>query len=75
MLFSMPLQALSPGVIDPTIELDAPKPVLVSSLYTKRGETFAELYNNTEQPIDVSGWRLRFITATSESDVVLPMDG
>lgn len=71
-LFSVPSQALSPNVIDPTVEPDALKSVLVSSLYTKRGETFTELYNNTERPIDVTGWRLRFITATSESDVLLP---
>lgn len=72
LFLSAPAQALAPGVVDPTIQLDAEKRVLVSSIYTKRGEVFIELYNNTEQPIDISGWKLRFATLTSESDVVLP---
>lgn len=72
LFLSAPLHALSPGVIDPTVELDATKSMLISSLYAKRGESFAEVYNNTERPIDLAGWRLRFITATSESDVLLP---
>lgn len=67
----VPAQALSPGVVDPTIELDATKSVLVSSLYAKRGEVIVELYNNTERPLEVSGWKLRFITLSSEADVVL----
>lgn len=72
LFFAMPVSALSPVVIDPTVELDADKKILVSSLYTKRGEAFVELYNNTERPIDVTGTVIRFSSSTAESDVTLP---
>jgi hypothetical protein len=67
-----PVSALSPSVIDPTLELDADIRVLVSSLFTKRGEIFIELHNNSEQPVELDGWMVRFLTTTSEADVVLP---
>lgn len=72
LFLSAPVQALNPGVIDPTIEHDANKKVLISSVFTKRGEVFAELHNNTEDPINITGWALRFSTITSEADVLLP---
>jgi len=72
LVLSTPVQALNPGAIDPTIELDGGKKVLISSLFTKRGETFVELHNNTEQPIDLSGWVVRFSSVNSEADVALP---
>ena len=40
LVFVAPARALNPGVIDPSIEVDADRPVLISSLYTKRGESF-----------------------------------
>lgn len=72
LFFDASSHALNPGVIDPSVELDASKWVLVSSLFTKRGEVFVELYNNTNKPVDLTGMKVRFITATSESDVALP---
>ena len=72
LFFAVPAKALLPSVIDPAIQLDAEKKVLVSSLYTKRGEVFVELYNNTERPIQIAGWAVRFISSTAESDVTLP---
>lgn len=71
-LFAAPVHALSPGVIDPSIQLDASASVLVSSLYAKRGETFMELHNNTDDPVFLGGWSVRLSSVNSEVDIVLP---
>lgn len=71
-IFDGPIHALSPGVVDPSIELDANASVLISSLYTKRGETFFELHNNTDKPIFLGGWLVRLSSVNSEADISLP---
>lgn len=72
LFLAVPTHALTPSVVDPSIQLDGEKRVLISSLYTKRGEVFVELYNNTERPVQLADWTVRFTSSTSESDVILP---
>lgn len=49
-------------------------PVIITEIQTGAGaasDEFVELYNTSDQPIDITGWQVRYINATSTGDTTL----
>lgn len=69
--------ANEPVIVPPTLNPSAqlPATVLIAEIQTgvatptpgTRANEFIELYNNTATPLDLTGWQLRYITASATS--------
>lgn len=63
---------MPPPVTDTSLDQDANQPLLISSVHTGSGG-FVELHNQSSKPINLSLWKLRYVSSkNNEIDVVLP---
>lgn len=72
LLTPLSASALSPGVNDPNYQPDKTKRIVISSLFTMKSNSFVELHNQTDQPINLAGWSLRLDSQNEEAIVILP---
>jgi len=51
-----------------------PTPIIISEIQTGAGtasDEFVELFNTSDQPVDITGWQVRYINATTAGDTTL----